>query len=74
MRIGLGQRGRDMAAPGGVDHRAGDVASSTEHHVGSAALEDPSARGRCTGSEEQRTRHGRAGLRVMPETLNVSSS
>ena len=74
MRVRLRQRGRNAVPPRGVHHRAGDVSTAAEHDVGPATLDDPPARSRCAGGEQQRARHAAPGFRVMPETLNVSSS
>ncbi len=54
MRVGLRQRGRQLAAPRGVDHRACDVAAAAEDDVRQAALQDRGARTRRRAGCDQR--------------------
>jgi hypothetical protein len=61
VRIGLGQRGRDLPSPGGVDHRPGDVAAAAEDDVRAAAPEDLSARARRAARPQERAQQGDGG-------------
>ena len=60
MGVGLGQRGRNPAQPGGEDHRPGYVAASAEHDIRPAASQDLSSRGNGERRRPERARELRA--------------
>ena len=53
VRVGLGQRRRDLAPPRGVDHRPRHIATAAEDDVRTAALQDRgTGTGRAPGTEQ----------------------
>ena len=68
--IGFGDRRRDPLAPRREHHRPADVATGTEHDVGTPPLQDPAARGGAPGRDRTRGRARRrsaAGARSSEE-------
>ena len=74
MRVGLGQRCRDPAQPGGEHHRAGDVAAAAEDDIGAPTAEDGATGERCLDGAHERAHELSDGLRGKPLISNVSSS
>ena len=61
VRVGLGEGGRDPAAPGREHHRPGHEAAASEYHVRTATREDACARDGSPAGQQERAGELRAG-------------